>query len=174
MLLPHRQLPKVHSFSNHPMVLNTQHKYLCMQTQSELINSVCLPLSPFSIPSLPHSYTYTHTHAHRAFAICMHQYERSTQARKRKAELDYLGSLWHERPTDRFLSLPPATLLASRKEEVRYCKNSAVNLLTHTHTHTHTHHHIASTKGKTISVISIENWFLSSELNCNTIVKIAM
>lgn len=93
--------------------------YTCRHIQNSLTLSVSLcPL--FSLSLLLY-YTHTHisTHAYKAFAICMHQYERSTQARKRKAELDYLGSLWHERPTDKFLSLPPATLLADRKEEVR-------------------------------------------------------
>lgn len=95
----------------HSVLVNTQHKDVYMQRHSDLINSVFLPPSPFSLSTHAH----THTHAHKVFAICMCQYERSTQARKRKAELDYLGSLWHERPTDKFLSLPPATLVEKRK-----------------------------------------------------------
>lgn len=63
-----------------------------IQNSLTLIN--CISLSPPFFPTC----TPTHTHRHvRLFAICMHQYEKSTQARKRKAELDYLGSLWHEK-----------------------------------------------------------------------------
>lgn len=104
--LLHRQLPKVHGVFSRSVLLNTQHKYLYMQTHSELINSVCPPSSPISL-------IHTDTHAHKVFAICMYQYEKSTQARKRKAELDYLGSLWHEKPSDKFL--PPAALVEKRK-----------------------------------------------------------
>lgn len=70
--------------------------YKYRHIQNSLTLSVPLPL-----PSL----LYTQTHMHkRFFAICMRQYERITQARKGKAELDYSGSLWHEKPTDKFLS----------------------------------------------------------------------
>lgn len=82
---------------------HTQHKYLQIQTHSELINSVCPPTSPISL-------IHSDTHAQKVFfAICMRQYERITQARKGKAELDYSGSLWHEKPTDKFLS--PTTVV---------------------------------------------------------------
>lgn len=70
--------------------------YKYRHIQNSLTLSVPLPL-----PSL----LYTQTDMHkRFFAICMRQYERITQARKGKAELDYSGSLRHEKPTDKFLS----------------------------------------------------------------------
>lgn len=70
--------------------------YKYRHIQNSLTLSVPLPL-----PSL----LYTQTHMHKRFcAFCMRQYEGITQARKGKAELDYSGSLWHEKPTDKFLS----------------------------------------------------------------------
>lgn len=47
--------------SSHFVLLNTQHKYLCMQTYSEPINSICPPSSPISL--IP-----TDTHAHKVFS----------------------------------------------------------------------------------------------------------
>lgn len=85
----HRQLP----------VPSTQHKY-CTYKHRRIQNSLTLSV-PLPLPSLLCTKTHMHT---RFSAICMHWYERITQARKGKAELDYSGSLWHEKPTDKFLS----------------------------------------------------------------------
>lgn len=78
---------------------STQHKY-CTYKYRRIQNSLTLSV-PLPLPSLLCTQTHMHT---RFSAICMHWYERITQARKGKAELDYSGSLWHEKPTDKFLS----------------------------------------------------------------------
>lgn len=76
-----------------------QYKY-CTYKYRHIQNSLTLSI-PLPLPSLLCTQTHMHT---RFSAICMHQYEGITQARKGKDELDYSGSLWHEKPTDKFLS----------------------------------------------------------------------
>lgn len=76
-----------------------------------------------SVPYLSHlSYTLRHTCTRGFFAICMRQYERITQARNGKAELDYSGSLWHEKPTDKFLS--PTTVVRIGLSNNRSCTHA--------------------------------------------------
>lgn len=84
-------------------VANNRNTYTCRHIQNSLTLSVFhCPLFFTLFPAL----ILTHTHTHKAFAICMYQYEGSTQARKMKAELDYLGSVWHEKAR-RFGPLAP-------------------------------------------------------------------
>lgn len=74
--LMHKQLSKVCSISDHPMVLNTQHKYLYIQTFSELMSATV----SFSLLC---SFTHTHKHMRLLQSACTNMREAHKQERGR-------------------------------------------------------------------------------------------
>lgn len=89
--------------AQHLLVQHVTRSHKNTNTWRHIQDSLTLSISlgpPFLLPTFPLTHPHTHTRRHmlKVFTICMSQCVRSTQARKGKAELDYSGSLWHEKP----------------------------------------------------------------------------